>query len=373
MQFNPYDDFITAPWPLVVKLKPDELLTSWLTRLSYNHLLKVHTFCSINFPGVSVWNRDFDKCVPGSVLEVLSRKTLTSAEQVKQSTLSSYESFLFEKCHIKTNTEWIMPMHIVHRIRKRCALSYCPNCLRLDNHEPYYRKKWRLSLSIVCPQCQCYLYEKCFCCSSPVNFHRIELGRRSQVPYFPISSCYNCLAGLDNAPIIGAPKELIDMQKKIYNYIDTGFASYYNCQYSHLFFAVLRQIVKIICSKMPMFELFNKTIAIEMGLPHVKFNGGYSNNFDMLGLEERSTVLQKAMWLLDDWPDRFINTTKASKIWSSALLKDFTNVPYWFWKEIKLNNYIVFSEWKNQLKDYPKHSSYNNLILSRLKKKNKSN
>ncbi len=77
------------------------------------------------------------------------------------------------------------------------------------------------------------------------------------------------------------------------------------------------------------------------------------------------------MWLLDDWPSRFIRLTRASKVWSANLLKDFEDAPYWFWKEVKFNNHLVYSEWKKQLAGYPKHSSYNNLILARMARKNK--
>lgn len=367
MLFNPYDDFETAPWPLVVKLKPDELLTSWITRLSYSHLLKVHTFCNVNFRGVQVWNRDFDRCVPDSVLKILSQKTLTPIERVKESTLVSYETYLFDHCRIDTNTDWIMPLQIAHRVRKRCALLYCPKCLKADKAEPYYRRKWRLSLSVVCPQCKCYLHEKCHACSSPVNFHRIELGRREQIPYFPLTTCYKCLSDLRTAPVVRAPAALLKMQEKLYQFLDSGYCLEYQCQYSHLFFSALRQIVKLLCSKVEVFERLNRGVCEEMGIEFTPSVGGYAGNFDMLSLADRSLILKKAMWLLDDWPGRFIRLTRASKVWSANLLKDFEDAPYWFWKEVKFNNHLVYSEWKKQLAGYPKYSSYNNFIGSRIK------
>jgi hypothetical protein len=365
----PFEDFEVLPWPAVVKLKADELLTSWLVRLAFSHLQKVHTFYNIVFRGVQIWNRDIDRRATPTLIKTLSEDTLTSVERIKDSTLNSYEGYLFEECKTNTNTRWILPCKIYHRKHERNSLMYCPQCLRKDKREPYYRKKWRLSMSVVCPTCNCYLYERCFSCGAPVNFHRIELGRRNQIPFFPISTCSNCFAGLDRAPVIKAPDELVKLQKRLYGYLDSGSCDDMKIQYSHLFFNGLRQLVILFSSNREGAVNLNREVSKQLKMRFEKPSGGYKNNFDFLNLNTRAKILLKASWLIDNWPDRFREITAKTKTWSSTLLHDHKDeAPYWFWKEVMNHNYIMFTEWKDYLKGHPRYSSYSSIGMHYLKK-----
>lgn len=43
-------------------------------------------------------------------------------------------------------------------------------------------------------------------------------------------------------------------------------------------------------------------------------------------------MLNKAVWLLNDWPQRFIGVCERQKLFSSALLKDLEQAPFWYWR-----------------------------------------
>ena len=51
-------------WPAHPKPLPDELLSSWMVRIAGQHGLKLHTFASAVWPGISIWNRDIDRSGP---------------------------------------------------------------------------------------------------------------------------------------------------------------------------------------------------------------------------------------------------------------------------------------------------------------------
>ncbi|QMW03314.1 TniQ family protein [Spirosoma foliorum] len=85
----------SAILPATTHPRPDEILSSWLTRLAHRHAMKCHSFCKALFPGQSIWNRDIDKLAPEAILVELSHRTLTSIDTIRQTTLSSYEGRLY--------------------------------------------------------------------------------------------------------------------------------------------------------------------------------------------------------------------------------------------------------------------------------------
>src|SRR5207237_99582 len=144
--------------PAIVQPQDDELLSSWIFRLAEINATKVHTFCKRYFPLQQVWNRDIDRLGPRAMLHTLSKITTIDYPRLLKSTFSDYEGFLFKELNSNGNSKWIMPLGIYHRTRKRFGLQFCPQCLIKDGNRPYFRKSWRLSLSIVCPVCRLKLY-----------------------------------------------------------------------------------------------------------------------------------------------------------------------------------------------------------------------
>lgn len=171
-------------WPLHLKPLPDELLSSWLARLSRAHGLLLHTFCDIAWPRKAIWNRDVDKLADKEIVRLLAQKTGTSYERAFATTLAAFEGYLYEKHNPYGSTPWLMPLGIYHRLRKRRGLQYCPACLTEDP-DPYFRRHWRLAFVTVCVKHGLELLDCCVRCRSPVNFHRVKADA-------PLSQCYRC-------------------------------------------------------------------------------------------------------------------------------------------------------------------------------------
>ncbi|MEJ7860901.1 MAG: hypothetical protein WKF90_04605 [Pyrinomonadaceae bacterium] len=53
-------------------------------------------------------------------------------------------------------------------------------------------------------------------------------------------------------------------------------------------------------------------------------------NFDLLPVERRYRVLQAAGWLIELWANEFVEIAKTTETWSSVLLPQNGDVPFWY-------------------------------------------
>ena len=142
--------------PHHVKPQTDELLSSWLARLSLAHGLESRTFCRILWPAKPIWTGDIDRRATPEMLSILAQKTATSRSQVLATTLSAYEGTLWEDGESYRSRHWLLMGAIQGQRRDRPGLQYCPQCLRADA-TPYFRRCWRLGFVTVCTDHHCYL------------------------------------------------------------------------------------------------------------------------------------------------------------------------------------------------------------------------
>lgn len=304
----------------------DELLSSYLYRLSDVNVSKVHTFCKKYFTDQQVWNRDIDRSAPRSMLTKLSKITEVEYEIIFKTTLREYDGSLFESLNINGNNKWIMPLGIYHRKRKRFGIQFCPNCLIKDEAHPYFRKIWRLSLSVVCVRCGINLYDRCPFCLNVIAFHRNELGAKNFGISLPICCCSFCKRDFRTAVQIACQPDELSMQKKIIKWIVHGFTEHQN--YSHTYFDVLYQLIKLLLSKTWQTEKFQQYMCTQQGIGWTKATS--KSSFDLSDLTLRREVIKNGFWLLEDWPKRFISVCLNSELNSTTILKDFENAPFWF-------------------------------------------
>ncbi|MGG7666049.1 TniQ family protein [Dyadobacter sp. BHUBP1] len=327
-----------AYWPVFVFPKEDELLSSWLVRLSQRLRLKVQTFCSLAFAGTSVWNRDIDKLAPEGLLQVLASRTPVSFLRVQQCGLKDYEGRVYLKHNSQGNTKWILPLGIYHRTRKSFGLLFCPMCLQKDGEQPYFRKSWRLSFSVVCPTCHIYLHDRCPQCDSPVMFFRGELGHRNQGPEKPISTCSGCGFDLAFSEASRAPVRLVRMQKKLYSILGHGWKK--EVIYSHLYFDVLGQVLKILLSNSPKCKVVQNDLSLRFGCNLPSQQERDCPGFDFLPLSTRTALLRQACWLLEGDCKNLIFICTYHGLTSSDLLRDMKQAPFWY-DELVTRNFFV--------------------------------
>ncbi len=349
---NPVIDPLNErPWPIHLKPREDELLSSWLVRLAIAHGLKLHSFCRLVWgSNKQIWNRDIDRFVDDQILQTLSLRTATPIERVKKTMLSEYEGKLFENHNPFGNTPFIMPLGVYHRIRLNKGLQFCSECLRESAH---YKRQWRLSFCVLCLKHNVFLRDCCPKCRSPINFHRNELGKKSKITDRPPVFCYMCEFDLreSTSPLCSESilKCLFHFQYKLLEGVETGKVDIlgHGPVWIHLYAQVIGQLSKLcsVCSSskrlrlelnclLPLFEFTEKTYA----------KGTMLESFN---IQKRINAYYWTSHLLEDWPLKFIKICRNSRTYSSILLKDMTSIPYWYWKIVRENFYVVYSPRKN--------------------------
>ena len=327
--------------PAHLKPKDDELLSSWLVRLARAHSLKLHTFCSLVWPGKQIWNRDIDKSADSEIVEVLSAGTGTSIERSWATTLIVYEGILYEKHNRFGPSPWIMPVGVYHRTRRQFGLQFCPRCLAEDK-EPYYRRKWRLAFVAVCERHYVQLHDRCPKCGEAVNFHRCELSNHRKFGAVSLTLCHACNFKLHKTEkqIVPVTPEEVEFTGMLLQSMHTGFVRISKdvIAHSHLFFAGLRQLMKIVAMRDKRIVTLRQAVVeayrVEAYMPVTPS----SVDIQELGVEARRQLLGLVRCLLENWPQSFVKFSTDQKVWSSLWLRHlepsiegWMRAPFWFW------------------------------------------
>lgn len=325
-------------FPAFLRPMPSELFSSWIVRLAYAHYMKVHTFTTFNFPDRQFWNRDIDRSIKDDLLQELAARNNTSFYTVYQTTLRSYEGILFETLNEKTISKWIMPLGIYHRTWKNNGLMFCPGCLKKDNGTPYYRKEWRLSLFVACVRCESFLRDCCPHCGAAILFFRAELGHKFKYPGDTIGNCHRCNFSLSKSSLIRADDEILRIQNQIHTIMEFGFNKQVILPIQ--FFLVFKHLLKIFTGNRQIYLKAQVKLSEKLGLNYRTPISGCKFRYETLSIPERTIAQKMAFWVIEDWPIRFIDFFKSINIHSSDLLRDFDNVPYWYWSIVYENFFI---------------------------------
>src|SRR2546422_2920246 len=173
-------------WPIHLHPQADELLSSWLTRLRLAYGLAPRAF----WPSLSSiprrGARDIDRRAPAALLALLAQRTATSLPRVFATTLTAYERHLRELCTPTNAPHWLFVNALQSQHHGLPALQYCPQCLRRDA-QPYFRRRWRLSLVTLCLIHHCHLLDRCPGGHVPIFPVRLPAEQGVKSPY--VSTC----------------------------------------------------------------------------------------------------------------------------------------------------------------------------------------
>ncbi len=316
---------------------PDELFTHWFFRLAHKNHLKAQTLADYAFGRFSsFWARDQDKLASPQVIHRLADLTGQSPEDLHALTLAAYEGKVYASHNARGHTRWILPLGIYHRTWRRFGLQYCPLCL-FGDAEPYFRRPWRLALSTVCERHGILMHDRCYRCGAPVMFFRNDLGHRARHSFGSSAYCDACGADLSRAPAYDPPGpdgRTLAILRSLGNAFASGWwwVGSETLPYGHLFFDVLHQLATLLAS-----ERGRKLLTeVERRIGKAPLNGHWYRRkvFELRPFEERHWLLLMALWLLQDWPERFIETCQAARMWQSWLING-EPAPWWFERVVK--------------------------------------
>ena len=186
-------------WPAPIKPLEDELLSSWLVRLSEAYGLTFSNFCRAVWPKKGVRLLDLEVLPKAEVLNMLTGKTGTSMARVEATTLIEYDGWLFIASSAR-NVQWVLRYGRNRNGEEpQCSLQYCPECLKEDE-DPYFRRQWRLALVVICPRHRLQLRDCCHRCGQAVRIIRSLVNDAEQRLSGTSTTCWNCRVDLRDLP-----------------------------------------------------------------------------------------------------------------------------------------------------------------------------
>jgi len=176
------------------------------------------------------------------------------------------------------------------------------------------------------------LIDKCPSCDSPIIYHRCSLDLES------ISLCSGCGLDLRKCEVHAYDHldDILNFQKHLLGTLNNGWVNVASIGpvYSHLYFDVLHHFMRLFATgKLSMRLRGNiKSYIDENRYDGLQFQQG--KYFEFLNVEARYFLGLISDWLLMEWPDRFIWFCRKHSLFSSNLLRDMTQPPYWYWRVV---------------------------------------
>ena len=322
--------------PGFCKPYPDELLSSWLTRLAYQHGMGLRELCLHIWPAYNI-RTDIDRCISEEQIEQSALATTSSVEEVRATTLHCYENKLYNpEMGTKSFLCWIKPGNRKHHNDPSSyystGLMFCPKCLRNDGDKPYFRKHWRLATSTVCCSCGCRLMEGCPHCGYGNSFLNLPVGKYTlnTLAQFMLC-CHTCGRDITSAKSVPASWSERRLQKKIDDAIKHGPSDLTDD--TGEFFRVLFYLSSLFLYstfRSDSHRRFIEQVMDRNGLEYKKVMPKKRVFVHRTSIKSRLTVISLAMWLLDRWPGRMADVCVSARISFTDLCAIVPNAPSWF-------------------------------------------
>ncbi len=329
-------------WPVPLKPLEDELLSSWLLRLSEAHGLTFSNFCSAVWQKKGVRLLDLEVLPKADVLNTLAEKTETPMTRVEATTLTEYDGRLF----ITSSSRYVQWVLRYGRNRKsettQCGLQYCLECLREDK-EPYFRRQWRLAFVVICLRHRLQLRDCCHSCGQAVRLSRSVVDDAGHGLSGTITTCWNCrvdLRDMPENPRLSAPPAELKYQQFLLESLRQGWVEIRGDGpvFSYLYFAGFYQVLVLLLRpgskwgrsfQQQAFEHYGLSSS-ELVLPEKPLAG----NFMRLRVDERRKLLNLASQLLADWPHEFLTFCQANNFSYTEVGCFSRTLPYWFYRVV---------------------------------------
>lgn len=264
-------------------------------------------------------------------------KTAIPIERIFETTLASYEGALYEEHITKGVSKWIMPIGRFSRTRTLHGQQFCAACLQEDE-EPYFRRRWRIALFVVCEKHRILLRDFCPRCSSPVSFHEGDFGRRVLAPHCPIVFCVRC--GWDFRAELDADIRVDDsiahFQDRVSMAIREGWTEFGRGRAIHsvLFFNGVHWLLRVLASNSDTGRVRDWLLMRNGRLPLPTAFRHSGHRFQDLRVGDRFALITLLVELLDRWPEALLTACRTARV-SSSYLRDYKDaLPYWLESEI---------------------------------------
>jgi hypothetical protein len=148
-------------WIIRPRPFPDELLSSWMTRLAHAHGVSLRCFVNETWPGQRVLAASLDMSPPDGILWELAHRADLPIENIHRLLVSELVNPRY-----RGHSEEFRQLNRLPRLLRSVlptGTQVCPECLASDP-SPYLRRSWRLSTVTACPRHKRLLTVLCRTC-----------------------------------------------------------------------------------------------------------------------------------------------------------------------------------------------------------------
>jgi hypothetical protein len=318
-------------WPIHPKPHPDELLSSWVTRIAMANQMSPSDFCKLLLPGKRITLNEIDRAYHPKLIQALATGTGVPIERVLETPLLSDEGYIFLYRQYGT-TEWVLPtVNVDGHVSK--GLAYCPLCLKTDII-PYYRKSWRYTFNPVCPVHRSFLRQGCPECGKPHNYFEVA----GQSIGSPIKTCMHCGADISNTEGNSEHPELIEATIHIQERLNRGIAMDlfnvpgYEFVRTLPFLRVLHALMCALSTPAKANWVIRNYRELPNGINARVLERSYYNLLlEQRDMEEMAILLCLATTLIAEWPSRFLHFIGKNEITVPRLFSN-RRIPFWVTK-----------------------------------------
>lgn len=191
-----YGDVATDRWPVCTEPLPDELLSSWISRLALANGMPPRLFSGVLGYGDGMWSPRLDLRLPDHTAVVIRERTGLPREALSRMT-----------CRDWPFAPLLLPLRENARLRGSTWLQYCPKCLAEDE-TPYFRRQWRLASRVSCFVHGCGLRDRCPACRRSIRGH-------DQSELVPQHFCASCGFDLRTAPKVAVRSDARRLERAL--------------------------------------------------------------------------------------------------------------------------------------------------------------
>lgn len=316
--------------PIHPQPRKGEILSSWMVRLSISNHFQLHTFYS-KLLGCKdpIWSRDVDRNPPADLLGILADCSGCPLKRIKSMTLGHFDGLLYEDVRLNGVAKWILPIGVFHRLHRRHGMQCCPVCLQHDT--PVFDLKWRISIFTLCEVHKCFLIDACPQCGATIEYHRLAIARGDFIPHTPLSICTGCGFDLAQSPVVrpaALPEQVISEYIKILRLVSSnkwGSPLSLPPMYPVSFFEGLKVMLRLVNkrSAISLREQINAQFPIGLAVESEVMEFGY------LSILQRFKLIMTCLWLLHDWPNRFVAIARDNHLSRSRIAEHPEELPFW--------------------------------------------
>jgi len=309
-------------WPVPMCMMPDELISSWLVRLSFAQGCDPLLLTESVWPKSRVWTRDLDRGLSALQITRLSVLAGVIPENIEAAGL---RQIALKICMPGLGANgvwpWILAVGIKNR-RRSGGLQFCPMCLQTDD-KPFYRIQWRLAWHTVCARHRILLLDRCPSCGSAIQPHRLTPDKQN------IAWCHSCNFDLRESQVSHQLPDSLMFQNMADKVTQAGVGAWGNKTITApQWFAFTRYLITILRKGTRLRHTRLDRFLMLLGANLEEISGGAtSRRFEFLSLKERADLLSFPFSVCEMGIEGFLKATQAAELGLSYLINSHQELP----------------------------------------------